>query len=246
VSDPFRRFGIEHLSASSLNTWRAEPALWCVRYLHKVRDESGPAAMRGNAVEAAVVQYLRIGDTEDAKRVALDNFENNALGDLSDEMEAERAALPEYVEQACRYFSSVTAPLVATQLKVELWLDDVPIPVIGYADLVFESGDIRDLKTTHRIPSEPKPDHGRQASIYRKARNAPSSGLVYVSPKKSLLHTVDDTDAHIAALRRDALGLMRFLDRCANPLDAIQALPVNTDGFMWGAAAKAKVAELFV
>jgi hypothetical protein len=44
-----------------------------------------------------------------------------------------------------------------------------------------------------------------------KARNQPGS-LLYVSPKRYETYTITDPDVHIAALRRDALSLMRFLD----------------------------------
>lgn len=241
----FDRFNIKHLSASSLNTWRAEPALWCLRYLHGVRDESGASALRGNAVEAGVVAFMHYRDPQAALDAAQQSFEANALGEATPELEEERAAIPDYLKQALHAFHQFGAPLIGTQVKVELWLDDVSVPVIGYADFVFEDEAVHDLKTTSRIPSEPRPDHARQASIYRKARNAPVSGLVYVSAKRWQPYSVADTDHHIAALRRDAMNLERFLSRCESPLDALSSLPINVDGFMWSDAAKAKVAEFF-
>src|SRR5262245_7421068 len=56
--DPFEKHGLSHLSPSSLRLWRAEPAAWISRYLLRVRDDIGPAAWRGTAVEAGVDMLL--------------------------------------------------------------------------------------------------------------------------------------------------------------------------------------------
>jgi len=50
--NPLARYGIDHLSPSSLNLWRASPGLWSARYLAGFKDESA-ATWRGHAVEAA-------------------------------------------------------------------------------------------------------------------------------------------------------------------------------------------------
>ena len=54
MSNPFERHGIGHLSASSLNLWAAEPALWIMERLLGRRAPSGIPAARGKAVEAGV------------------------------------------------------------------------------------------------------------------------------------------------------------------------------------------------
>ena len=50
----FARHGIDHLSASSVNLFIAQPALWCASYLMKKRPPVGPAAHRGTAIECGV------------------------------------------------------------------------------------------------------------------------------------------------------------------------------------------------
>jgi hypothetical protein len=54
MSNPFERHGIGHLSASSLNLWAAEPALWIMERLLGRRSPSAIPAARGKAVEAGV------------------------------------------------------------------------------------------------------------------------------------------------------------------------------------------------
>jgi hypothetical protein len=55
---PFDAHGIDHLSASSLNLWMANPREWAVRFLAGQTDEADPAMWRGSAVEAGLAQLL--------------------------------------------------------------------------------------------------------------------------------------------------------------------------------------------
>ena len=57
-ADGFYIHEIEHVSASSLNLWAAEPALWVLERLLKVRSPVGNAAHLGTATELAVEQML--------------------------------------------------------------------------------------------------------------------------------------------------------------------------------------------
>lgn len=54
AANVFERHGIGHLSASSLNLWAAEPALWIMERLLGRKAPSGVPAARGRAVEAGV------------------------------------------------------------------------------------------------------------------------------------------------------------------------------------------------
>ena len=46
ATDNFARFGIDHLSISSLRKFTEAPAAWVVTYLHGVKDDAGPARVR--------------------------------------------------------------------------------------------------------------------------------------------------------------------------------------------------------
>ena len=54
--NPFETHGIKHLSASSLNTWAAEPALWVLQKLAGKQTPAGFAAHRGTAAETGISQ----------------------------------------------------------------------------------------------------------------------------------------------------------------------------------------------
>jgi hypothetical protein len=89
MSDPFAKFGIDHLSASSMNTYAACGAMWCLRYLPglEYKDQVGPGAWRGSAVEAGLDWWIynRKDDTvrEDAITKAHARFEQDAQGEMT-------------------------------------------------------------------------------------------------------------------------------------------------------------------
>lgn len=228
---PFDAHRIDHLSASSLNLWMANPREWAVRYLAKQEaEEPDPALWRGSAVEAGLACWLRGGSIEQAQAAAGDSFELNALGDLSDEAEAERALVSLMLDRACRW----TAPgdLAASQLRIEHWFDDVPVPLVGFLDFAFAAEIDIDLKTTRACPSQPRGNHVRQVALYRAARGR-RGGLLYVTAKKLGYFEIDDADAEAALddLRAAALSLSQFLAKVADADDALACLPYNPDDF---------------
>jgi hypothetical protein len=82
-------------------SWIANPREWAVRYLAKVEEEEpDPGLWRGFAVEAGLARLLLGGSVNDARSIALDAFELSALGDLSDEVEAQRSLVIPMLDQA--------------------------------------------------------------------------------------------------------------------------------------------------
>ena len=68
----FERHGIAHLSASSLSTFAAQPALWCMEKLLKKRGPVGCSAHRGTAAETGIVMVLYLDRAyEQRKRAGL-------------------------------------------------------------------------------------------------------------------------------------------------------------------------------
>jgi hypothetical protein len=232
--NPFERHGIKRLSPSSLNLWQGEPALWVLKYLHKMRDDAGPAAKRGQAVEAGLDHFLAGNtDVQFCMTSALDNFALNTGGVIDDDHDEERNAIPLMLEQAMA--ACKDAPrLLARQVAIETWLDGIDVPVIGYCDYVLEDGAIIDLKTTHRMPSSPKNDHVRQVAVYQKARQAPVS-LLYVTTKKfsRMRISQDDCDTAIADMTRVARSLQSILSVCETADDAKRFVAPDFSKFYW-------------
>jgi hypothetical protein len=234
---------LKHHSPSSLNFWQDSPGLWSLRYLGGVREDTSAAAARGIAVEQAMLQMLHGKKLDDAVKIAHDNFTQNMQGELSDDIDAEMALIRPMVTRLYEWNQSPT--LVGTQFKVECWLDGVSLPLVGYVDFVFEDQPLLDLKTTKRIPSEPKPDHVRQVSLYMKARREPGS-LLYVSEKRVQPYQISELqrDEAISGLQAAAISLERFLSRFTDAEDAIRCLPMNTDSFRFSREAKQKIADM--
>lgn len=229
MTHAFQRHGIDHLSCSSLGLWRSAPGIWAVRYLAKVNDGGNAAMWRGSAVENGLAIFLRTGDMEKACVAALATFDQNSMGELSNEIDAERKLIVPMLEE-CGNWHPIS-PLNATQLRVEHYLDNIPIPIIGYLDFAFEFGDV-DLKTTKACPSVPRPENVRQVSLYRAARGR-GGGLLYVTTKKHAYFDVDDEsmEKSLSDLTADALSLRNFLARCDSKEDALRSLPIDYDNF---------------
>jgi hypothetical protein len=232
----FQRFGIDHLSPSSLNLWRSGPGIWVLRYIGKLKDGGNAAMWRGTAVEQGFAALLRSKDLGMAKTVAENSFHLNSRGEISDEIDAERDLIDPMLEQCLRW--KQPSDLNATQIKVEHWFDPLPIPVVGYLDFAFEETDV-DLKTTKTCPSKPRADHVRQVSLYRAARSR-QGGLLYVTDKRHAYFPVDDDmmERALGDMHSDALSLNNFLARCETREDALRSLPVDWDHYQ---APKVKV-----
>lgn len=235
MPNSFERFGIDHLSASSLNLWKGAPGLWCLRYIARVRDDGNPAMWRGSAVENGLAALLRGTDLTAATEIAHQAFALNSQTYAEDASEEGDLIAP-MLEQCARWVKP--SALNATQLKIEHFFDPIPIPVIGYIDFCFDGIDI-DLKTTKALPSAPRPDHVRQVSIYRAARGR-TGGILYITPKKHAYYDVTDDmmNEALEELAADALSLNNYLARCDSKDDALKSLPVDWSHY---AAPKVKI-----
>ena len=148
----FASHGIEHLSASSLNLWAAEPAVWAMERLLGLRSPVSALMARGKAVEEGIH-----GGLIDPQR-ALDACVETALGGFDREMalipddrrDGEREQIPGYVEHGLAELRQYGIPS-GYQVRVEIRLDDVPVPIIGFIDWRFDQhGMVIDLKTSER------------------------------------------------------------------------------------------------
>lgn len=240
MSDPFAKHGISHLSASSLALYRNEPALWCLKYLFGVKDEVGPAAWRGSAVEAGIDWYLYQGKGFYEK--AEERFELDAQGDLSEEVEKERAALLDFLTSAVKEMFPHGRP-VARQYKVEYRLEGIEVPIIGYVDYLYDDKLI-DLKTTHRLPSEPRPDHACQVAVYA-AATGKKPLIVYATPKKSATYEVADIEAALWPVIRSAHAVRALLATAKAKEDAARFFCPNLDSFYWSDATKQAALEVW-
>ena len=232
-SDPFKRHGISHLSPSSLRLWRAEPAAWIGRYLLKVSDDIGPAAWRGTAVEAGVDMLLFGNSPELAINAMKTQWDFLAQGLVDPDAEKESGALQEFFVQAGVAYHGKPVPL-QRQARVELEIPGIGIPLLGFADWLWNDCG-SDLKTTWRIPrAGPDPAHVEQVACYAMYHGVPFD-LTYCSPKGWTRYEVTN-DMAVEAYDRvvEACHALRsFLGRIDSAEDGLSMFSPDYTSFYW-------------
>lgn len=237
-NNPWEKFGIKWGSPSSYNLWSANPALWALKYLHRVPDAPGPKAWLGQAVEAALEAQDR---TVGAK--IFDDKAGEFRGDPADLAEIRKLIEPMY-SQANAGILSIGKTGAVYQEKVEHWIDGIAIPTIGYIDFLFEDL-LVDLKTTSAMPSKPKPEHARQVAFYAKATGKPAA-LLYVTPKKWAVYELSaaEIDNAYRELRRAALALQSSLASARDGVEFFERVFTTFDDFRWNPATIRAAKEL--
>lgn len=253
----FERHGVGHLSASSLNLWAAQPALWIMERLLGRRAPVGIPAARGKAVEHGV----HLGLIDPSKTIddcaAEAEREFNRLTALAGDprRDEERPKIGGYVRGALAELRQYGVP-DAYQHRVEVRLEDVPLPVIGFIDWRFsDHGLIVDLKTTERFPGAIGDPHGRQGAVYASAHGNFGMRFAYAKPapgKKEPQQvrvyemSGDDVRRHLAALRLIALSLGRFLALSNDPRELAGLIVPDFESFWWSdPSARAAGREVF-
>ncbi len=249
----FAKHNIDHLSASNVNLFVSQPALWCASYLMKRKTPVGPAAHRGTAIECGVEAGLFDPEMplEECHKLALKKYDSLTRGVLLNtdpRVEKERGVIADSVSVALaelRQYGIPDKPEDGRQHKIEVMLDGVPIPFLGYLDFKWSShGIIGDLKSTARIPSEVSPPHCRQGAIYTQSSNGNmATRMMYVSAKKIAVYQVDDCARHISEMVRIAKAIEGFLSLSDDPEKLTRSLYPDHTSFYWGDASARAVAN---
>jgi hypothetical protein len=238
----FQRHGIDHLSASSLNLFVAQPAMWAAAYLMKRRTPVGPAAHRGTAIECGVEAGLFDPgmSVAECQKLALAKFHSLTRLSADTRIEKERETIAPSVEVGLaelRQYGLPEKPEDGRQHKIEVQLEGVPVPIIGYLDLLFpQHGMIVDLKTTARIPSEMSEAHCRQGAIYAAARDNHEVRFAFVSAKKIAVYVLADQARHIAQVIRTARAVENLLSLSDDGELLTRCFAPDLSSFYWGDA----------
>ena len=257
MTSPFERHGIEHLSASSLNLWSAQPALWIMERLLGRRTPPGIPAARGKAVEHGVHLGLTnpLLSIEECIEGAEREFIRQTALSTDPRREDERKKLAGWVRGALSELKQYGTP-DGYQEKIEVHLDEVAIPLIGYIDWRFSNhGLIVDLKTTERFPSQIGDAHGRQGAVYASAHGNFGMRFAYAKPapgktdkRQVTVYEMsgDDIGRHLSALRTIALSLGRFLAISDDSRELAGLIVPDFDAFWWSdPSARAAGREVF-
>lgn len=257
MTNSFEIHGIDHLSPSSINLYINAPSLWILEKLLKFRGQMGASAHRGTATEVGVSMGLfdHSASFDDCVAAAIPVFDKLTALSGDPKRDTERAVIPGMVRQglALREHGVPMTPNEearygsGAQHKVEIQLDGVPVPVIGYLDWMY-ADEIIDLKTSLRVPSSMSETHLRQASVYKTHWMDKRVRFFYCSDKRSEKHTLtrEQYDVAMRELTCAAQRLERFLALSNDPLELAAIVPHSSESFYFNdPATKAKAIEVY-
>ena len=253
----------DHFSASQINRFLSEPALWVLDRLYGVRGFAGPGAWRGTAVEAALdaALFSRATD-EQALEIAYQTFDREAQGQVGEDVEKAKSEIPAYLKNLLPSMRALGIPLTR-QARISLNLEGIDAEVIGYVDYLYPDK-LYDLKTTGRMPSideatnriKDKWEHLRQMAIYERAKKIPPT-LIYVTPgkpdkgkdhKPPLFYTPcrEELDAAMRQVECACRAMQRIIRSRRDPDEIAEMYPPrDLSGYLWDAATRAKATEIW-
>lgn len=228
----FERHGITHLSASSINLYAAQPALWVMQRLLKKSGPVGAAAHRGTAAETGIVHGLLspAAPLEECQAAALAQYDSLTALSGDPKRVKEREAVPAIVATALPELRAYGVP-DEVQHRIEVTLDDVPVPFLGFADLGWSGHGITlDIKSSLRLPSTISTAHARQVGLYLHGTNR-DGRVAYCTPTKIGVYRLEDAAAHVAAVQNIAKRLERFLAVSNDPAELAALVVPDVDHF---------------
>lgn len=230
----FEKYGFTHLSPSSLNLFAAEPALFMLKYLWKLRDVPGCAAFRGIAAESGITAGLLDPkkDPEECVALALAEYDLKTALSGDGRRAKEREAIGGIVRNGLAELRQY-GELTGTQGKVVRRFEGVPIEIHGYFDYEFgAAGVIVDLKTSLRLSSEISAPHGRQLAHYVHGRNV-EGRILYCCPSRLAAYRLENAAERIEELANIARRLMKMLSVSDDPAEIAAMLIPRVDEFWW-------------
>ena len=231
-NNPFKAHNINYLSPSSINAYINDPSLWVARYLFGVKSAGGASAVRGIAQEFVLAEKYEKGVFDfnllDMKFVSLCAESGIDLGDTK--TAKEKKLLKDFGNVINENFNYEN--LEAYQEKVEVQIDDLPVPILGYIDFRF-TDKIVDLKTSTRMPSKPTEAQKRQMALYSMAYPKSSVDLFFATPKESKIFTLKNLTLYKKQLTKVALSIQKFLSISDDKHELASMLYPNLDSWFW-------------
>jgi CRISPR/Cas system-associated exonuclease Cas4 (RecB family) len=169
---------LEHLSYSSISSYLLCPRNWKYKYVDQIKTRPSPALKFGSAVHNTIENILKQkAENENviiAHRAYMEFF-TQYFSDCRDDPEINWGFtnFDEQMAIAKRIFDQeeITSELsklnpIEIETHVTLEVPNVPIPVIGYVDLIFEDGTPADIKTSSKKWGQSRADTELQPNFY--------------------------------------------------------------------------------
>ena len=243
-NNPFKAHGINYLSPSSINTYINDTSLWVARYLFKIKSSSGASAVRGIATEFVLADKYEKGVFDynllDVKFMSLCAESGIDLGDIK--TAKEKKLLKDFGSVIDKNFDYKN--LEAYQEKVEVPIDDMPVPIMGYIDFRFKYK-IVDLKTSTRMPIRPTESQKRQMALYSMAYPNSSVDLFFATPKEHKKFTLKNLTLYKKQLRKVALSIQKFLSISDDKHELASLVYPNYDSWLWSGEIKDEAKKIW-
>lgn len=244
-NNPFKVHNINYLSPSSINTYISDMPMWVARYLFGVKSGSGAGAVRG------IVQEAVLADKYDTGKFNYNLLEIKYMTmctefklDLEDvKVKKEKSLLNNFgkvIDENFKYKN-----LEQYQEKVEVQLDDMPIPIMGYIDFRFKDK-IVDLKTTTRMPSKPTEAQKRQMAFYSMAYPKNTVDLFFATPKDYKKFKLDNLSVYKKQLKKVAFSIEKFLSISDDKHELASLVYPNFDSWTWSDKLKQEAKKIWV
>lgn len=170
---------IDHLSYSSINTYLYCPENWRRKYIAEEPVKLSPVLVFGSAFHSTVETLITEGGDSlsiwGEKWAAAQKEQNIYWGEETPE---------QYYNDGVRMFSNKTLLAEIRKIipgrdesgakierKVELCVPGVPIPIIGYIDVILSDGIPADIKTSARSWTDDQAQDSLQSLFYLAALN---------------------------------------------------------------------------
>ena len=231
-NNPFLVHNINYLLPSSINTYISDLPMWVARYLFKVKSDMSAGAVRGIVQEAILAERYQTGNFNyNLLEVKYLTMCTESQFDLEDtKVKKEKSLLKDFGKVIDTNFKYKN--LEQYQEKVEVQLEDLPVPILGYIDFRFKDT-IVDLKTTTRMPSKPTEAQKRQMAFYSMAYPKNSVDLFFATPKDYKKFTLKNLSAYQEQLKKVAFGIQKFLSISNDKHELASLVHPNYDSWTW-------------
>ncbi len=173
---------IDHLSYSSTTLYLLCGRAWKYHYIDRIETPTAPALVFGSAFHGMAEHYIANGGeltelwqeswTTQCERESLIDWgvESQSGLDATGQRMAQSKAIAELLDNLRTQYDA-TNPRCAVEKKVTLNVPGVPVPIIGYIDIITADGIPGDLKTAGRMWSDTKASDSMQSLFYLAALN---------------------------------------------------------------------------
>lgn len=163
---------IDHLSYSSISGYLQCSKHWKYRYIDKVPTESGDALLFGSAWHKMIGLVANGGHLTQMSP----NAWHKALMEIDYELPAQDGMEIQKLGERMLAVPEITTMIQGLQpreieYKFEVHVPGVPVPLIGFIDMITQDGHIIDFKTSSRKWTQERADMDLQPTFYLAALN---------------------------------------------------------------------------